>query len=297
MRKFIKLLAGLVGVLVLAALGLYAVAWYRSEQAMARTYVVADPPLSVQRDPETLARGAHLFATRGCGDCHGANAEGKVVFDAGPVAKVVAPNITKGGRLMNLGADQVAAAIRHGIRHDGRALVFMPSEDFHEMSDADTAAIIAHLQSLPPSTNVPPSLEVRPLGRILYLFGKFPLLPGEHLDHSPRTRAEPAIAATPEYGKYLAQGCTGCHGANFAGQHVPGTPPDFPDSQNLTPAAIGSWQEADFFRAIREGKRPDGSVLADFMPWRTYAKMSDVELSALWAYLRTLPPVESKKKG
>jgi hypothetical protein len=75
---------------------------------------------------------------------------------------------------------------------------------------------------------------------------------------------------------------------------VPGTPPDFPDSQNLTPAAIGSWQEADFFRAIREGKRPDGSVLADFMPWRTYAKMSDVELSALWAYLRTLPPVEKK---
>ena len=34
----------------------------------------------------------------------------------------------------------------------------------------------------------------------------------------------------------------------------------------------------------------DGSKLADFMPWRTFAKMSDVELSALWAYLRTLPP-------
>jgi len=296
MRKFIKILAGLVGVLVLAALALVAVAWFHSERAMARSYVASDPPLTVSRDPETLARGAHLFATRGCGDCHGAHGEGKLVFDAGPVAKIVAPNITTGGHLMHMNADQVAAAIRHGIRHDGHALVFMPSEDFHEMSDEDTAAIVAHLQSLPASKNVPPPLEVRPLGRILYLFGKFPLLPAEHLDHSPRARSAPAIAATAEYGKYLAQGCTGCHGRDFAGQHVPGTPPEFPDAQNRTPAANGHWQEADFFRAIREGKRPDGSAINPFMPWQTFAKMSDVELSALWAYLHTLPPVESKKK-
>src|SRR5436189_1851575 len=118
MRKFFKILAGLVGVLVLAALGLYAVAWFRSEQAMARTYVVADPPLTVQRDPETLARGAHIFATRGCSDCHGAGGEGKVLFDAGPVAKVVPPNITTGGRLKGRSPDQVAAAIRHGVRAD-----------------------------------------------------------------------------------------------------------------------------------------------------------------------------------
>ena len=296
MRRFLKWVVGLVGVLVLAVAALYAFAWHRSEQAMAKTYTVSDPPLTVKHDPETLARGAHLFATRGCADCHGADAGGKVVFDAGPVAKIVAPNITRGGHLMHLGPDQVAAAIRHGIRPDGHAMVFMPSGDFHEMSDEDTAAIVAHLQALPASNNVPPPLEVRPLGRILYLFGKFPLLPGESLDHSPRARTAPPIAATPEYGKYLAQGCTGCHGENFGGQHVPGTPPEFPDSQNLTPANLGAWQEADFLRAIHEGTRPDGSKLDKFMPWETYAKMSDVELQALWAYLRTLPPVQSKKK-
>jgi cytochrome c553 len=295
MRRFLKWLAGFVGVLVLAAVALYAVAWFHSERAMAKTYTVSDPPLVVNRDPETLARGAHLYATRGCGDCHGANGEGQLVFDAGPVIKLAAPNITHGGHSGHSTADQIAAAIRHGIRHDGTPLVFMPAEDFQQMSDEDTAAIVAHLQALPPSSNEPPALEVRPLGRILYLFGQFPLLPGEKLDHAPRTRAAPPIAVTAEYGKYLAQGCTGCHGGNFAGQHVPGTPPEFKDAANLTPANLGAWQETDFLRAMREGTRPDGSKLDEFMPWKTFAKMSDVELRALWAYLRTLPPVQSKK--
>ena len=297
MRKLLKWVAGMLGVLVLAALGLYAVAWFRSEAAMTATYVVADPPLAMQRDPAAIARGAHLFTTRGCGDCHGEDAAGKEVFDAGPVARIVAPNITTGGRLKGLTPDQVAAAIRHGVRSDGRSVIFMPAEDWHEMADAAVSALVAHLQSLPPSANDPGPVEVRPLARVLWLFGKFPLLPAEALDHSPRARAAPAVAATAEYGKYLAGGCTGCHGANYAGQHVPGTPPSFPDSKNITPAAIGNWQEADFFRAIREGKRPDGSAIDPFMPWQTFAKMSDVELSALWAYLRTVPPVEPKKKG
>jgi len=296
MRRFIKWVAGLVGVLVLAAVALYAVAYFRSQAAMAKTYTVSDPPLTVARDADTVARGEHIFLTRGCGECHGHGGEGKLLFDAGPVAKVVPPNITTGGRLKGMTPDQIAAAIRHGVAANGRPLVFMPSEDFHEMSDEDVATVVAYLQSLPPSANDPGPLEVRPLGRVLWLFGKFPLLPAEHIDHAPRARTAPAPAATAEYGKYLAQGCVGCHGASFSGQHVPGTPPDFPDSQNLTPAAIGSWKEADFFRAIRTGKRPDGSDIKTFMPWQTYAKMSDVELSALWAYLRTLPPVESKKK-
>ena len=296
MRRFIKWLAGLVAVLVLAAVALVAVAYFRSGQAMAKTYAVSDPPLTVPRDAAALARGEHIYATRGCSECHGAAGEGKLLFDAGPVAKVVPPNITRGGRLKDMSPDQIAAAIRHGVAANGRALVFMPSEDFHEMGDEDVAALVAYLQSLPPSAHDPGPLEVRPLGRVLWLFGKFPLLPAEHLDHSPRARSAPAVAATAEYGKYLAQACTGCHAANFAGQHVPGTPPEFPDSQNLTPAALGQWKEADFLRAIRTGKRPDGSAIDPFMPWQTYAKMSDVELAALWAYFKTLPPVESAKK-
>lgn len=297
MRKFIKWVAVLLGVLLLALAAVYALAHVRSGQAMARTYAIADPPLVLARDAETLARGAHIYATRGCGDCHGAAGEGQLVFDAGPVIKLVAPNVTSGGRLKSASADQVAAAIRHAVRADGTPLVFMPSEDFHEMSDADTAALVAYMQSLAASANDPGPLEVRPLGRLMWLFGAFPLLPAEFLDHAPRARRAPAVAATAAYGEYLAHGCTGCHGANFAGQHVPGTPPEFRDAANLTPAALGKWTQDEFLHAMREGKRPDGSAIDTFMPWRTYAKMSDVELAALWAYLSQLPPVESKPKG
>jgi mono/diheme cytochrome c family protein len=283
------------GVLVVVVVLTLGFAWIKTERGLARTYVVKDPPLTMLRDAQTLAHGAHLFATRGCADCHGADAAGKMVFDAGPVLKLVAPNLTPAGVIKGLEADQVAAAIRHGVKPDGHPMVFMPTPDFHEMSDADTVALVAYLQSLPPSSKDPGKLEIRPLGRLMYALGKFPLIPAEEVDHAPRSRSAPPVAATAAYGEYVARGCTGCHGGNFAGQHVPGTPPSFPDSQNLTPAALSAWTEADFRRALRQGKRPDGSAINEFMPWKSFGKMSDEEIGALWAYLQTLPPVVSKK--
>ena len=117
------------------------------------------------------------------------------------------------------------------------------------------------------------------------------LVPAEELDHAPRTRVAPAEAATPEYGAYLAQVCTGCHGPDLAGRRVPGTPPELPPAANLTPHAdgLGGWTEADFITALRAGKRPDGSDIHPFMPWKTYGAMTDVELRAIWAHLATLP--------
>ena len=296
MKKWLKRLGLLLGVVLLAVAGLVAVAWWKSSQGMARTYVVNDSPLTIARDPETMARGAHLFATRGCADCHGNDGAGKLVLDAGPVIKVVAPNITPGGVAKGIGGDQIAAAIRHGVKPDGHPMVFMPSGDFKNMSDVDTAALVAYVQSLTPSDNDPGANEIRPVGRVLYLLGKLPLLPAEMIDHTPRARTAPTVAATAEYGQYLAQGCTGCHGQDFAGQHVPGTPPDFPDAQNLTPANLGAWSNEDFRRALRTGKRPDGTALKDFMPWRTFAQLSDIEIDALYAYLHTVPPVQTPGK-
>lgn len=296
MRKFLKYVATLLGVLVLGVLLAFGLAWFKTERALDKTYTVNDPPLTVLRDTETLTHGGHLFTTRGCADCHGADGAGKLVFDAGPVMRLVAPNLTPGGRLKDRTVDQIAAAIRHGVKPDGQPLVFMPAEDFYEMGDADTAALIAYLQALPASANDPGPFEIRPLAKLMYLFDKFPLLPAEKLDHAPRARSAPPVGRTAAYGQYVAQGCIGCHGRNFAGQHVPGTPPSFPDARNLTPAALGDWQEADFFRALRAGKRPDGSAIDPFMPWQAFAKMSDDEIGALWAYLQTVPPVASKQK-
>ena len=71
MRRILKWLATLIGVLVLVAVLAVGLAWLKTDRAMAKRYVISDPPLEVARDAATLAHGAHLFATRGCAHCHG----------------------------------------------------------------------------------------------------------------------------------------------------------------------------------------------------------------------------------
>ena len=293
MRKLFKRVVVAAGVMVVAVAALYAVAWQHSERAMAQVFPVDDAPLVFAGDDAEAARGAHLYGVLGCADCHGAAGEGKQVFDAGPVGSVSGANLTPAALASRYDADAMAAAIRHGVGPDGRPLRFMPAGDFMNLSDADTAAIVRHLQALPGSDNDPGQSRLGPVGRVLYLFGKLNWLPAENMDHAPRPRMAPPAAATAEYGAYLAQVCTGCHGRDLAGQRVPGTPPEIPAARNLTSHANGlaAWTEADFLRAIREGKRPDGTPVNDFMPWRTYAAMTDDELRAIWLHLSALPPL------
>lgn len=286
MRKFLTWAGRAFGGLFLAAAMLLVVAWLHSEHALTRRYEVQDAPLVLPIEAAALAHGKHLFATRGCADCHGERGEGRLVMDDGPLAKLVAPNITPaalGAR--GYDADAIARAIRHGLRADGTPLVFMPSGDWAELSDADTAALVAHLRSLPPSANDPGRIQIRPVARLLHLFGKFPLAPAENIDHSPRKRKAPAPGPDIDFGRYVARSCAGCHAANFAGG--PPIAPGTPAVANLT--KLQQWQEADFFRAMREGKRPDGSTIDPFMPWKMTARMTDPELSALYRYLRSLP--------
>lgn len=290
MRTVVKGLGWALLALGLGAAALLAYAWQRSESGLSRRYAVSDPPLELPRDAAALAQGRHLFQTRGCNDCHAAGGIGGLVMEAGPVVRVVAPNITP-ARLAERGydADAIAAAIRHGVRPDGTPLVFMPSHDYATLGDADTAALVAYMATLPDSNHAPGAIELRPLGRVLYALGRLPLLPAEAIDHAPRSRAAPPAGPTVDYGRYVAAVCTGCHGADFAGG--PPLAGDAPPIANLTPAALGAWHEDDFFRVMREGVRPDGRALHPMMPWKAFSAMTDTELRAMWAYLRTLPPV------
>ncbi|HEX4854139.1 c-type cytochrome [Arenimonas sp.] len=292
MGKWLKRLAWLAGVFVVAIGALGAVAWWHSERALATVHPVKDPSLVFAGDAAEAERGAHLYAVLGCVDCHGADARGKFVFDAMPVARIVGSNLTPSAIAGRYDANQLAAAIRHGVGPDGRPLRFMPSGDFKDLSDADTAALVRHLQSLPPSDHAPGETVIGPMARVLHLFGQFDLAPAEHIDHAPRSRGAPPAGPTAEYGAYLAQVCTGCHGADWAGQRVPGTPPELPAASNLTlhENGLAGWTEADFIRVIREGKRPDGRELHGFMPWRIYGAMTDEELQALWRHFERLPP-------
>lgn len=288
--RWIKALGYLLLAVVILLGGLFAVGYLHHRQIAGTVFAVQDPPLTLPTDAASLAHGRHLFETRGCADCHGGGGEGKLVFDAGPVVRAVASNLTPSAlRARGYDADRIAAAIRHGVRADGTPLIFMPAGDWHELGDADTAALVAYLQSLPDQAHDPGRSQLRPLGWVLNLLGQFPAYPASGLDHAPRPRSAPPVEVSVEYGRYLAQTCSGCHGSNFAGGQVHA--PNTPATANLTPTALGSWSEADFLRAMREGRRPDGRAIDPFMPWPALGKMSDTELRALWAYLKQLPPV------
>ena len=79
----------------------------------------------------------------------------------------------------------------------------------------------------------------------------------------------------------------------FSGGRIESGPPDWPPASNLTPRAdsrVATWSEDDFLKAIRTGRRPDGVELNEAMP-RAFANMNDLELKALWLFLKSLPPV------
>ncbi len=102
-------------------------------------------------------------------------------------------------------------------------------------------------------------------------------------------------------GEYLAKagGCIGCHteekkdAVPFAGGRALKSPFGTFYGPNITPhpqAGIGRWTEADFFRAMREGDRPDGKNYFPAFPYPSFTKIVDRDLRDLWAFLRTLPP-------
>ena len=107
-------------------------------------------------------------------------------------------------------------------------------------------------------------------------------------------------------GEYLSKagGCLGCHtieekeGAKekpvpYAGGRALKTPFGTFYGPNITPhpqAGIGRWSEADFIRALREGRRPDGAHYFPSFPYPSFTLIADADLRDLWAYLRTLPP-------
>lgn len=126
------------------------------------------------------------------------------------------------------------------------------------------------------------------------------------LQESPRSARAPAPvpdAALIDQGRYLAQvgNCMGCHTAPdqpaYAGGRALQTPFGTFYGPNLTAddrTGIGNWSADDFWRALHNGKRPDGGLLYPAFPYPTYGKMSRADSDALYAYLRSLPPVQQE---
>lgn len=264
---------------------------------LSHQFDIEAPPVSVVANEATVNHGYHLATAIGkCSECHGEDLGGRVFMDDPALGRVVATNLTSGqGGVIHHYTDDalLARAIRRGVRHDGRGLILMPSEDYVYFSDEDIAALIAYLRSLPAVDRSLPHSDIKLLGRVLYTTGALPLLKAEVI---PRDIVPPQVTPSSplELGQYLANvgGCTGCHGPGLSGGKIPGAPPDWKPATNITPAALGSWTEEDFRRSMKEGVRPNGTPIDPIMPWKLAGRMSDQEMHALWVYLQSVPSKE-----
>jgi mono/diheme cytochrome c family protein len=256
--------------------------------------------------PGSIERGRYLMQTVvACGNCHfqrGPKGEplpdkglsGGMLFDEPPF-KARASNITPDpetgiGRWTDA---QLAKAIREGIRPDGSVIgPPMPVEFYRHMADDDLAAIIAYLRAQPPVKNA--------VAKSVY---NIPLPP----NYGPPVTSVKAPPRTDKvaYGKYLADigHCMECHtprdakgmldmARRGAGSQVFKGPWGASVARNLTPHPTGlkGWSDAEIAKAIRTGTDRAGNPYRPPMAFAFYNGISDPDMTALVAYLRSLKP-------
>lgn len=127
-------------------------------------------------------------------------------------------------------------------------------------------------------------------------------------DPAPAAKATPAASAADALiakGKYLvtAADCLPCHtgpGAqDFSGGLMLDTPFGGISSPNITPdkaTGIGSWSEEEFYKALHNGIGKDGDYLYPAMPYTSFTKITKDDVSAIYAYLQSLEPVNAPRK-
>jgi mono/diheme cytochrome c family protein len=320
MKKLLKIALGIAVLLVLFASGVEAWASVRDRRLLSRTVEThrVDFPIPFPLTQEevarlqpgqdsaqvalanAVARGDHLLhSLYGCVECHGQHFGGGVMVDDPLIGSLLGPNLTtgKGSRTLDYGPSDWDRAVRHGVAPDGHPTA-MPAEDFQLMSDEELSDIVAYIRSLPPVDNEVSPVHLGPLGSVLVATGNIRLAADVIPIHTALHATFPPVTeATVEFGQHLAGTCSGCHGANFAGGPIAGGDPSWPPAMNLTPHADGlaGWTFDEFETTLRSGNKPDGTPLripmANMVPYTR--NMTDVELQALWMFLRQVPPVAS----
>jgi mono/diheme cytochrome c family protein len=196
-----------------------------------------------------------------------------------------APNLTPAGVLRKASDGEIARAIREGIGTDGHTLLIMPSARFHALSDADVAAIIGYMRTEPAVARPLPPRKLGLMPNIILGLHQFP------------TSVQPPLAGpvpaateteTPGYGKYMVSllTCQDCHGEALRGIKRDGPGP--PAAPDIVAAAHGASFET-FDRALRGGIGRSGKPLnPSSMPWPNFARLTDLEAKAIYAYLKSL---------
>jgi hypothetical protein len=296
-RWFKRIGLGLLGAIVVAAIVIAIWVYTQTSAYDASVDKVYDIPLSsldISNDPAVIARGKHLsesIMVCSVRDCHGGDLAGGEPTGEGPLGSWMAPNLTT---VVPAYTDpELARLIRHGVKKDGRSVRFMPSHDINWVPESDLVALISYLRTLTPIDKPSGPVDIGWLAKVLDRQGTIDLDIARRIDHD-KIEIGPLPSPTAEYGKYISRLCRKCHGEeHFSGGHMPGTPSDFPTPLNLTPHETGlkDWTYEDFVQVMDTGIRKNGEKLDGFMPVEAIRKMDETEKRALWAFLRSLPPV------
>ena len=260
-----------------------------------------------ERTPERLARGKYLVqGLLGCETCHteanwtqhgapktpGKELAGQTVALPDFPGTLTAPNLTPDAETgsANWSDDQIARAIREGIKHDDTTIFpMMPYSAYKDLSDEDLASVVVYVRSLTPVRNqLKPTKINFPVN---YLVRSAP---------EPVTAPVSGPAADPvARGKYMVHMGCGCHSMvekiPFGGGELLAGPWGSVVSANITSDASGIsyYTEATFITALRTGY-VGARELNPIMPYGEFKNLSDDDLKAIFAYLRTVPKVKHR---
>ncbi|MEO7387748.1 MAG: cytochrome C [Gammaproteobacteria bacterium] len=323
MRTVLKTLALLLVVVVAAAAVYVFGALPRQRPA---------PDFKVDGTPEVLQRGEYLVKhVLLCNDCH---SERDWTMYSGPAlpplgagrpcmdkdTKAVGINFGTGGFpgrlcIRNITPDvesgiggwtdgEIVRALREGVSRNGEALFpIMPWFMYHYLADEDAAAVIAYLRSQPPVKSFRPDRVLDFPLNVIFRFYPKPL--DGPVPAPPRTD-------TVAYGQYLTKiaRCEFCHTARVRGQLEPvadrlfsggvpfvmGTRTQY--SRNLTPHldGLGGWTKEAFIARFRSRTEPFPVTEEENseMDWIAFSGMTEQDLGAIWDFLRTVPPLETR---
>lgn len=286
--------------------------------------IKAAPVLKVELSPERIARGEYLANhVAVCIDCHstrdwsrfsgppteGTFGKGGDVFDQkfGFPGVYYAKNITPEG-ISRYSDGDLFRTITTGVDKDGRAMFpVMPFHYYGQMDEEDIKSIIAYIRTLPAIKNeIPESTSDFPMNFII-----------NTLPHEASFTKLPEKTDVVKYGEYLtnAAACIDCHTQFEKGSLVAGTEFGggrefpFPDGSIVRSAnissdedtGIGGWDDETFVSLFRAYS--DSATLAtklnpgefnSIMPWTMYGGMTEDDLKAIFAYLKTIAPIKNE---
>lgn len=311
MKKALKILGILIGIIVLLLL---AGGIFINARGIP-SYEVKAPQVNIQPDSAMVANGARLV-NMVCAECHrGENTRaltGKKLMDIPEFfGEIYSPNITQHPEhgMGKYTAGELTYLLRTGIKRNGDfAPTYMPR--FNHMSEYDMNSIIAYLQSdegpvqpvAEPSQPCQPSFMTKFLCNTVFKPLPFP----EEYPKKPAASEEVAL------GKYILQGmvnCYECHSADFktnnqlipeesvgylgGGNRLLDLDGNIVLAPNLTmhETGLGGWTEEQFIQAVKYGQRPDGKAIR--YPMLKLSQLADEEVSAMWAYLQTVPKIDN----